>query len=86
MPPPIKQTSLSPSKLKTSSKGLRPNSPLSPYKKSLIMRRSPVNEKMMLPKTGDKMGITKRILFRRRERMRDKNLILIYYEGVMGEN
>ena len=54
-------------------------------KKSLLQKRSPTNEKTLLPKTPEKYASTKRILFRRRERMNDKNLILIYFEGVLGD-
>lgn len=35
--------------------------------------------------TPEKQGLTKRLVFRRRERMRGKNLIVIYYDGVLGD-
>jgi hypothetical protein len=50
-----------------------------------MMRRQAINEKCLAPKTSLKNGITKRILFRRRERMRDANLLLIYFDGVLGD-
>ena len=39
----------------------------------------------MEPETGEKFGLTKRLLFKRRQRMRDKNLIIIYFDGVVGD-
>lgn len=39
----------------------------------------------MQPKTAEKYGITRRIMFRRRDRMRDRNLVIIYYDGVLGD-
>ncbi|CDW76948.1 UNKNOWN [Stylonychia lemnae] len=73
--------SLSPSKM-VQNKNI--NSPVL-NRKSLLSRRQPTNEKMMQPNTGDKSGITKRLLFRRRERMKEKNLIIIYYDGIIGD-
>jgi hypothetical protein len=55
------------------------------HKKSLLSRRQPTYEKLISPVTPEKLGITKRLLFRRREKMKDKNLVVIYYEGVVGD-
>lgn len=60
-------------------------SPLSGNKKNLMARKIPTNEKMVQPRTVEKLGITKRILFRRRERMRNENLLLFYFDGVIGD-
>ena len=50
-----------------------------------MSRRQPTNEKLLQPRTAEKYGITRRIMFRRRDRMRDRNLVLIYYDGVIGD-
>jgi len=37
------------------------------------------------PETQIKFGLTKRLLFKRRERMKNKNLVIIYFDGVIGD-
>lgn len=54
-------------------------------KKSLLSRRIPTNERQVAARTPEKYGISKRLVFRRRDRMRDRNLVIIYYDGVMGD-
>lgn len=49
------------------------------YKQNIIP------EKYMEPETSEKFALTKRLLFKRRQRMRDKNLIIIYFDGVVGD-
>eukprot|EP00347_Sterkiella_histriomuscorum_P021409 403334075 len=42
-------------------------------------------KKSLLSRTPEKCGITKRLVFRRRDRMKDRNLIIVYYDGVLGD-
>lgn len=42
-------------------------------------------EKEMQPWTLAKGDVLARILFRRRERFKNRNLIVIYFEGVLGD-
>lgn len=42
-------------------------------------------EKEMQPWTLAKGDVLARVLFRRRERFRHRNLVLLYFEGVIGD-
>jgi hypothetical protein len=44
-----------------------------------------MQEQYLDPETVCKFGLTKRLLFKRRQRMRDKNLIILYFDGVIGD-
>ena len=44
-----------------------------------------VKDKLMEPKTGVTYCETTRLYFARRERMADKNLIIVYFDGAIGD-
>lgn len=48
-------------------------------------RQNIVIEKLMDPETPAKFGLTKRLMFKRRLRMKDKNVVIIYFDGVIGD-
>ncbi len=70
---------------KSQNKNINPSSPSSFNRKTLLARKQAISEKLVQPATLDKQGITKRILFRRRDRMKDQNLLLFYFDGVIGD-
>jgi hypothetical protein len=37
------------------------------------------------PETPTKFGLTKRLMFKRRQRMKEKNVVIIYFDGVIGD-
>ena len=39
----------------------------------------------MDPETPAKFGLTKRLMFKRRLRMKEKNVVIIYFDGVIGD-
>jgi len=49
------------------------------YKQNIIQ------EVYLEPVTAEKYGLTKRLIFRRRQRMQEKNLVIVYFDGVMGD-
>ena len=44
-----------------------------------------ITELYLEPMTIEQYGQTKRLLFRRRQKMIERNLIIIYFDGVMGD-
>jgi hypothetical protein len=48
-------------------------------------RQNIMQEKYMEPETQSKFGLTKRLMFKRRHRMKDKNLVIIFFDGVLGD-
>lgn len=48
-------------------------------------RQNIVTETFLEPATDDKFGASKRLVFRRRQRMADKNLLIVFFDGVIGD-